>query len=502
MALSRNLLAGLANSFCTALVGLAVIPIYLKYLGVETYGLIGLFTTIQALLSLLDLGMAPTISREMARCSATGNIREARNLLHTLSGIYVATAFVIFILIYGLTAFVANQWLQSSQLSVAMLERAIILMGFVVSCRWPSALYQGALMGMERLVLSSCINVVTTSISGIGAVSILAFISPTIEALFVWQAGVALINVAALRWAAWAVIGREGVGKFNIDALKRIWRFSAGLSGIALSAVLLTQLDKIVLSKMLSLAEFGQYVLASTVVGGLYLLITPVFNVVYPRFSALVAEGDVVKLTHIYRLWTNIFAGMFFPLAMLLAVLAKDIVLLWTRNPEIATGVAPIIMLLTFGSALHGIMTFTYALQLSYGMTRLPLAINSILLIIVIPLIVTLTRSYGAKGGAMAWLVFHVLYMLLGTLLTHRHLLKGVGAKWLFFDVGIPLLLSLIGGVLINYLSKENSGVEYTKMAYGGLTALVVSILSALLSPNFRSVVLSPECREKINGRR
>ena len=41
MTLSRNLLAGLINSVWSAFIGLAVIPFYLKYLGVEAYGLIG-----------------------------------------------------------------------------------------------------------------------------------------------------------------------------------------------------------------------------------------------------------------------------------------------------------------------------------------------------------------------------------------------------------------------------------------------------------------------------
>ena len=70
MSLRRNLLAGLANSVWSALVSLAVVPFYLKYLGIEAYGLIGFFVTTQAILSLLDMGMAPTINREVALCSA------------------------------------------------------------------------------------------------------------------------------------------------------------------------------------------------------------------------------------------------------------------------------------------------------------------------------------------------------------------------------------------------------------------------------------------------
>ena len=52
---------------------------------------------------------------------------------------------------------------------------------------------------------------------------------------------------------------------FQKQLLKGIWRFTAGMSGISILAVILTQLDKVILSKMLSLEMFGYYTLASMV---------------------------------------------------------------------------------------------------------------------------------------------------------------------------------------------------------------------------------------------
>ncbi len=491
MRLKKNLLAGLASSVWTALVGLAVVPFYLKYLGIEVYGLIGFFVTLQVILSLLDLGLAPTINREVARCSASGNMREARTLLHTLAVVYGVTACMIALLIYALASLIANHWLQSSYMSTDTLERAIMLMGLVVACRWPTGLYLGALMGMQRLTVSSSVSIVMTTIGSFGAVAILAFVSPTIEAFFIWQAGVALLYVAVIRWAAWNVIGREGVGKFDVDGLKRIWRFTAGMSGIALTAVLFTQLDKVILSKMLGLAEFGYYMLATTVVSVLYFLIMPVFNAMYPRFTALVASGETEKLADLYRLGTRLLATVLFPIAMVLAVFAEDLVSLWTGNPAIAASVAPIVTLLAIGSALHGMMYFPYALQLSYGMTRLPLTINAILMVVLVPLIIFLTLSYGTLGGAMAWLVLHVLYVMLGTWLTHRRLLKGMGGKWLFQDVGIPLVLSLLVGLVGHYAIQGAAYSDYVELVYGGALVLLASLLSLAVSPQLRAVLLN-----------
>lgn len=67
--LKRNLIANYLGQGWNALMGLAFVPLYIKYLGMEAYGLIGLFALLQAWLSLLDMGMTPTLNPEMARFS-------------------------------------------------------------------------------------------------------------------------------------------------------------------------------------------------------------------------------------------------------------------------------------------------------------------------------------------------------------------------------------------------------------------------------------------------
>lgn len=449
MKLGVNLLAGLANSFWTALIGLAVVPVYLKYLGMEAYGLIGFFATTQAVLSLLDMGMAPTINREVARCSALGNLKEAGKLLHTLAVVYWCMAGIIALIVFALAPLIAEFWLQSKQLSAQTISHAVMLMGLVVACRWPIGLYQGALIGAQRLTVSSGINMVMATIGSLGAVAVLAFVSPTIEAFFIWQACVGFVYAVVMRWAAWRIIGKSEQLKFDFETLRRVWRFSVGMSGVAISAIILMQLDKVLLSKMLSLEDFGRYALAGVVAGGLYILLTPTFNVIYPRLSVLVATNDTEKLIDLYRSGTRLLLAVLFPIAGVAALFSEEILFLWTGNSTVASSASPVVSLFLIGTALNGVMHFPYALQLAYGMTRLPLKINAILVVAMIPTTILLASKYGAVGGAAAWMVLNSIYLVVGTVLTHQLLLKGVGIKWLTLDVGIPFgcTLLIIGGI-------------------------------------------------------
>ena len=497
MRMKRNLLAGLANSVWSALVGLAVVPFYLKYLGIEAYGLIGFFVTTQAVLSLLDMGMAPTINREVARCSALGDLREAGKLLHTLAVVYWGMAVMIALLMVALAPWIAEYWLQSKQLSAQTISHAIMLMGLVVACRWPIGLYQGALIGAQRLTVASGISIAMVTFGSLGAVAVLAFVSPTIEAFFIWQACVGLVYAFSMRLAAWRIIGRSGQVRFDVDKLKSVWRFTAGMSGIGLTALVFTQLDKVILSKMLGLEEFVHYMLATVVVSGLYVLISPVFNVVYPRMTALVGTGETEKLTDLYRSGTRLLATVLFPIAMVLVFYADDVVLVWTSNPSVASSVAPVISLLVIGSALNGVMYFPYALQLANGMTWIPLTINTVLMCFLMPLIIYLAKSYGTLGGAMAWVTTEVIYVMLGTWLTHRYLLKGLGAKWIFQDVGIPFAVSVLIGASGHYGIQDGGYTAYEKLMWATGFALISLILALLLSRQLRSVAWNYARRKK-----
>ena len=483
MSLKRNFTVGLLTSIWSALLGLAVVPLYLKYLGIESYGLIGFFATTQAILQLLDLGLSPTINREVSRCSASGNMLKARNLLHTLAVVYWAMAAVIALAIVVLSPLIANHWLQSEHLSRETVAHALMLMGLVVACRWPVGLYMGALMGMQRIALSSTIGAVFGTLSSLGAVAVLAFVSPTIEAFFIWQACVGIVYGIVTRIITWQVVGSiNEFRQFAFDDLRQIWRFSAGISVIAVTGVILIQMDKVLLSRLLSLEDFGRYVLAGVIANGLYILLTPLFNAVYPRMTALVAAGETEKLIELYKNGTRLFLAFFFPIAITAAVFSEDLLYLWTRNQQLATSTALISSFLILGTALNGVMHFPFALQLAYGSTRLPLTIAVALIIALAPLIVILAFSYGAIGGAIAWFMLNISYLFFGTWMTHKKLLKGQAIRWLMHSVCIPLGISLIV-IAIGWQFTYVKGSYYYNFLWGGSFVLMAWLANLAIMP-------------------
>lgn len=489
MTLGRNVAAALASAVWSALLGFVVVPLYLGYLGIEAYGLIGFFATTQGLFQILDLGLAPAVNRELARFSAAGAREEAQRLLHTLAVIYWSVTVLLAASMLLLAAPIADHWLSAKNLPRDTVVRSVMLMGCVIACRWPVALYQAALNGMQLLTVSSGVNIAATTVAYAGAVAVLTQVAPTLEAFFIWQAVVGLAHALVMRRAAWRALGSNAGVRFALADLKRIWRFSAGMSGIALLALVFTQLDKVVLSKLLPLAEFGHYMLASSVAAALYILTTPLFNAVYPRFSALVMAGQDARVAELYRLGTRLLATLLFPTAIAMAAFAEDFVTVWTHDAALARDVAPIIGLLALGSALHGVMYFPYALQLAYGMPRLALQINLALVVVLVPLLLLLTNALGAVGGALAWLTLHSLYVLLGTAVTHRKLLVGIGTRWLLGDVGVPLALSIAIVLTGRYFVQRAGMPPLADLFCGAVMVLLAAATSFAVSPRMYATV-------------
>jgi O-antigen/teichoic acid export membrane protein len=444
--LKRNIIANFSGSIWQALMALIFIPLYIKFMGIESWGLIGIFATLQVMFGLLDIGLSSTLNREMARLSVlSGREQEMRNLVRTLEVIYWGIAIFVVIIVVSLSPFIAHHWIKAGQLSPKTIEQALLIMGFVIALQMPIGFYSGGLMGLQRQVLLNVINVSMSTLRGAGAVLILWLISPTIQAYFLWQIVISTITSFFLARFLWRKLPLgEKRSVFQKQLLKGIWRFAAGMSGISILAVILTQLDKIILSKMLSLEMFGHYTLASVVAMSLGRLFIPVFYGIYPRFTQLVSMGDQEGLKQLYHNSCQLMSVLILPVAIVIALFSHEVLLIWTQNQATADKTYLLLSILICGTALNGIMHLPFALQLAFGWTRLSFFKSLIAVILLVPLIIYMTTHYGATGAAIAWLVLNLGTFFIEIPIMHRRLLRKEKWRWYWQDVGLPLVACIL----------------------------------------------------------
>jgi O-antigen/teichoic acid export membrane protein len=293
-----------------------------------------------------------------------------------------------------------------------------------------------------------------------------------------------VINVLVVRAVAWWALRDSGGPPPRVDlaGVQRIWRFSAGLAVTAVIAVVFLQSDKVILGKIVPLADLGRYTLAWIAARSLYVLTAPTFSAIYPQMSSLHAAGDLQEITQLYRLGTRLLTAVLFPAAVFLAMFSTTIFTFWTGDAQLAKSLTLVVAWLLLGTALNSAMHFPYALQLAFGKSSLPMAINITLLMVFMPLLVLLSLRFGIVGAAAAWAILNVLYLFLGTWLTHRHMLQGIGLNWLCGDVGVPLLVSLGivggGGIALRFLDLAPSAAAAIGIVFAGLAFVATFLLT------------------------
>ena len=458
--------------------GLAFVPLYIKFMGIEAYGLVGFSATIQALSSLLDMGLSSTLNRELAILSSQeGKQQDSRDLVRTLEIIYWGITFLISLSVFIISPLLADSWIKSQALSRDSVQAAIALMGLVIAFQFPFSLYSGGLLGLQRQVLLNGIVIAMSTLRGIGMILILWLVSPTIQAFFLWQAFISLLQTLitlVFLWRSLPLAQRRS--HFRKDLWLGIWRFSVGMTGISIVSLILTQTDKIFLSKILPLDEFGYYNLAGTVASGVTLVIIPIFSSIFPRFSELVSQKEEQKLQDLYHKSAQLSNLLVLSIGITLILFSKDVLLLWIGNGIIAEKTYLIVSLLALGTTLNGLMNIPYALQLAYGLTKLAFYSNIVAIFLLVPLLFLLTNFYGSLGAAFVWPLLNMGYVLLTMKFMHVRLLKGQLGKWYFQDVIRPLFGALLVGLLMLVIFKF--GYYQTPINIWSLILITVLIFS------------------------
>src|SRR5688500_12427038 len=140
--IGRNIVANFVGIGWATLVGVAVLPIYVRYLGVEAFGLIGIFAVVQAWLALLDAGVTPALTRETSRLAAIGDDGEIRRVLRTSEGLGGAAGFISFLLLAAASILLANNWLHPETLAPRVVAQSFVLMGVVIGIRFAENVYR------------------------------------------------------------------------------------------------------------------------------------------------------------------------------------------------------------------------------------------------------------------------------------------------------------------------------------------------------------------------
>lgn len=466
MSLKHNIIANYVSQFYGTLIAIVMVPMYVRYMGIEAYGLIGFFTMLQVWFQLLDVGLTPTMARETARFRGGAvSALNLRRLLRALEGIFIGMGALGAAAMIAGADFLAGNWLNAQQLAHEEVRRAIMLMGVIVALRWASGLYRGAIGGFERQVWLSGFNIIVATARFVLVIPFFIYAGTSPTHFFSYQLAVAALELAILVIQTYRMLPAVDKGTWvpwRWEPLRGVLRFSLTLAFTNSIWIVVTQTDKLVLSKLLPLTDYAYFTLAVLVASGVTIVSGPINVALQPRLTKLSAEGNEAGMVQVYRNSTQLVSIIAIPAALVLAFFSEQVLWAWTGDADIAANAAPVLTLYALGNGVMALGSFPYFLQFAKGDLKLHMIGNVVFVVLLVPALIWATWAYGMVGAGYAWLCANLAYFFLWIPRVHARFVKGLHLQWLVWDICAIVVLTIAGAAAAQWLltwSQERMSV-------------------------------------------
>ncbi len=472
-------------------------PLYLDLLGGELFGIFGFFLLLQSWFVILDAGLTPTFSRQVAFIK--GNNSEMpgiKQLTRNFEIVFVVTAFLIFLLIFNSNSFLSINWIKAEQTSQDIISTAIFVMSLMIPLRWMTGLYRSGILGFEDQVWLNKASMIFISLRMIGGLLFLIFFEKNIIHLLIIH-----LLFFALELIFFAIRFYLSLPKnqLKISASFFEWNYFIKLIPFSLSIgyttilwVLVSQFDKLILSGILKLEQFGYFTMLIMITNGVMLMSAPISAAILPRMTNYVAKEKYEKLKNLYSTSSQLVVLIITSLAATLIFFGDEILYIWTRNEAATEWIGSVMPLFVLSSAVLSLAAFSYYLQTAYGSLKLHVIGETISAGLFLPIIYFSAMNFGVMGVGLAMLIFRFFWFMVWTPVVHKKFLNDFHLAWLFQKI-IPTCFSTIIISSLLKISLFTGAFESTFLALSQITIFLALTLtlSALLIKEFRKFIVS-----------
>lgn len=457
MNIKQNIISNFLGNGYVVILQIALVPFLLKYLGAEAYGLIGVYVTLLAAFNMIDLGLSPALSRELARLSTSPSLaRLMRSTVTTLECIYIVIALLIIGVFYFFSPLIAEYWLNNNSLPKTTISTCLQLMGVQCAMQFLTNYYTYGLQGLQQIILANTILAANHTFRAVAGLFVLVALSAGVEVYFYSQLIFTLMGLFLTAFALYQVLPKADVSnnlmvlkwqklksRFSLERFNACKRFAAGMTIISTCSFFIMQVDKIILSKLVSLEQFGYYAAAVSVAVTVSGAAGMVSRSVLPRMTQLVAQNEIEQLEVLYLKSSALVAWIVLPISGSLIVFRHHFLSVYLGDIDKVEHITSVFALLMFGYAVHSLLYIPMALSLAYGWTRYGVNISLLAIIAFTPITIYSIFQYGIVGAAATWVLLSIGYLILSPIYLHRKLLKGFTSK-LYLSFTLQLMILFI----------------------------------------------------------
>lgn len=355
-----------------------MLPLVLKYLGEESFGLLQLYSTLQVISRIMDLAISAIVTREVAKLRADN--AESKVIARTVSTLFlpqVAIAFFAMAVCKAISSPVATYWLHYRELTHDIVATAVVFMGLRMAVEVLASFLQAVLVGMERLKSLSSVLIGFQVLLAVTMVVVSAR-THSVNSVLGSQAVVVLVQIVFLFFAVFFSLGKNLSFHLDPSVLLNNRGFFAGTFLAHCIGAVFLQVDKLVASHYLPLREYTGYSLAGSISSIFFLLVTPFYPIILPKLTRLLRHGEPDRAVRMVLLAQRLTVAALAPLSILVLTYSDWIVIHWLHKPAMIETVRLYLPWLTFGTIAFSLTDHVFSLQTAHGNRTTNLRTNGI----------------------------------------------------------------------------------------------------------------------------
>ncbi|MDT7522518.1 oligosaccharide flippase family protein [Rhodoferax sp. TBRC 17198] len=411
---ARNAASSFVALAWLSLLSMLMIPFYIRLLGVSEWGLVAACASLQILSNFIDSGFSQILPRWVALVA--NHPARLRQYVIVFRRIYICLGLTMFLTLQASAGYLAHRWFKVPAESMDGLEMAIRIVSLQFFFQFFNNLHIGLWHGLQHQVLANFRACGFGTLKHLTALLSLQFLVP--EA---WMYTLAFASIAFLEVTVNAVSVRRLLGRGPDTAsqdkitlgllLKEVSILSAGI----LVGLLVSQLDRIILSRTIDVAEFGIYTVVSTFAFAFLQLQAPVTRAYFPVIVKNIQTNGQVSAAHMKRLVGGTLVICILP-ALMTCWFAPQILELWLQDLTVVSlGTAPFRLLL-FAVVLNSLYGCIYQVIVAKGQSHKILQFNLISLASALLVVYLYGTDGGVMLGAFIWITTSLAQLMLGIL--------------------------------------------------------------------------------------
>ncbi len=428
-------------------IALVTVPLYLRYIGAERYGVLAVIWALLGYFGFFDFGFGRAVSQRMARLS-NAETSERSNLLWTALVSTILLGFLGSLALWAFADYILTHLINMSESSRIEASGAVAWLLLALPVLLPASVLQGALQARLRFFELNAIQVLGSTLSQVLPLAVAAGGHLELQALVPAALAARLLTVGLLYTQCRRHVPLVGKPLIDRGHLKPIMQYGGWISVITLLGPLLVTIDRLVIATLSGAKAVAYYTVPYDLVSRAMVISGSLSSAIFPRLAS--ASTDQAKDMALHA--TSVLVAIMTPVVIVGLFVVHPFLTLWVGEAFSlsSSGVAELILL---GVWINALVIPHNARLLAVDNPKTVVIIYLIQIPIYFLMLWLGITHWGIVGAASAWS--------LRVLLDTTMLLHVAGALTHTLRVMIPSLILVVTALLVTIETEVHSSMRW-----------------------------------------